>query len=274
MTPFNALVVTVTTTNPDPLGPTVVDLAAVGARIDPASRHDPVLDFVFETRVDPGRAIPAVLTAFLGIDPEDLKGQPRLPEAIDLLRAKADPLRPDLLATCHPPDVADVLPHLARQLMPRDPHWVSTFRLNCHVSPFDLNWIEQGASCDAGRKVEARGLDPDRPARRAITFALLLARQARALVEAGFDATSATLRAWSEAVPLLVRVPGGGEYRAYPWRLVPRHFCERIVETHRAGGPNSFPPALETAAVATAAAALRGEYAVALADAKPPAGAV
>ena len=165
MTPFNALVVTVTTTNPDPLGPTVVDLAAVGARIDPASRHDPVLDFVFETRVDPGRAIPAVLTAFCGIDPEDLKSQPRLPEAIDLLRAQADLFRPDVLATCHPPDVADVLPHLARQLMPRDPHWVSTFRLNCHVSPFDLNWIEQGASCDAGRKVEARGLDPHRPAR-------------------------------------------------------------------------------------------------------------
>ena len=274
MTPFNALVVTITTTAPDPLGPAVVDLAAAAARIDPASWHDPVLDFVFETRVDPGRAIPSILTDWFGINPPDLKGQPRLPEAIDLLRAKADLFRPDVLATNHPPDVADVLPHLARQLMPRDPHWVSTFRLNCHVSPFDLNWIEQGASCDAGRKVEARALDPHRPARRTITLALLLARQARALIEAGFDATPATLRAWSEAVPLLARVPGGGEYRAYPWRLVPRRFNERIVETHRGGGSNRFPPALEAAAVATAAAALRAEYVVALADAKPPAGAV
>ena len=80
---------------------------------------------------------------------------------------------------------------------------------------------------------------------------------------------------WNTSSPaLLATVPVGGNYPAFPWRLAPRRFCERIVETHRAGGSNRFPPALEEAAVATAAAALRGEYVVALADAKPPAGAV
>ena len=58
MTPFNALAVTLTTTHSDPLGPAVIELGAAGARIDPASDRDPVLDVVFETRVGPGRPMP------------------------------------------------------------------------------------------------------------------------------------------------------------------------------------------------------------------------
>ena len=275
MSPFNALAVTVTSTHADPLGPAVIEIGAAGARVDPRSVCPPRLDLVFETRVDPGRPLPTITANWFGIGPEHVRGQPKLPAAVELLRAKAHRFAPDVLAAAYPPDLIAALPELGRRLLPERPHWLSTFCLNYHVWPFHSDSMGPGASPEADREINARNLDPDLPASRAIRCVLRLARQARALFEAGHTVTPGTLHAWSAAVPLLARVPvASRRYRGLPWRMVPRRFCEAIAETHRTGGVNAFPPALEPMAVATAAAVLRGQYAVGLADARPPAGAV
>lgn len=273
MSPFNALAVTVTTTHSDPLGPAVIEMGAAGARIDPESIRQPILDLVFETRVDPGRPLPMITTNWFGIGPEHVRGQPRLAAAIDLLHARANQFAPDVLAATYPPDLVAALPDLARRLLPDNPRWLSTFCLNYHVWPFHADCMAHGASLEAEREIKARNLDPHLPASHAIRCVLLLAQQTKALVEAGHAATPATLHAWSEAVPLLATVPiASRRYRGVSWKRVPRRFCETIAETSRTGGTNGFPPALEPMAAATAVAALRGEYAVALADARPPAG--
>ncbi|MYD92666.1 MAG: hypothetical protein F4Y02_03015 [Chloroflexi bacterium] len=275
MFPFNALAVTVTSTHADPLGSAVIEIGAAGARVDPRSIRPPLLDLVFETRVDPGRPLPAITTNWFGVRPEHVRGQPKLRAAVELLQARASRFAPDVLAAAYPPDLVAVLPDLGRRLLPERPHWLSTFCLNYHVWPFHSDCMEPGASPETDREISARNLDPDLPASHAIRCVLLLARQARALFEAGHTVTPGTLHAWSAAVPLLATVPvASRRYRGLPWRMVPRRFCEAIAERHRAGRVNAFPPALEPMTVATAAAALRGAYAVALADARPPAGAV
>ena len=212
---------------------------------------------------------------WFGIGPEHVRGQPQLPAALDLLQARAHRFAPDVLVATYPPDLVAALPDLARRLLPEHPHWLSTFCLDYHARPFHSECMKPGASPEADREINARNLDPDLPASCAIRCVLLLARQARTLFEAGHKVTPGTLHAWSAAVPLLATVPvASRRYRGLPWRMVPKRFCEAIAERHRTGGVNAFPPALEPMAVATAAAALRGEYAVALADARPPAGAV
>ncbi|MYD93281.1 MAG: hypothetical protein F4Y02_06245 [Chloroflexi bacterium] len=275
MFPFNALAVTVTSTHADPLGPAVIEIGAAGARVDPRSIRPPNLDLVFETRVNPGRPLPTITTNWFGIGPEDVHDQPKLQAAVELLEAKADRLAPDVLAATHPPDLVAAVPDLAHRLLPGNPSWLSTFRLSYHVWPFHSDCMEPAASPEADREIRARNLDPHLPASGAIRCLLLLARQACALFKAGHTITPGTLQAWSAAVPLLATVPvASRRYRGLPWRMVPRRFCETIAEQHRTGGARAFPPALEPMAVATAAAALRGEYAVALADVRPPAGAV
>ena len=274
MSPFNALAVTVRSTHSDPLGSAVIAIGAAGGRIDPGSIRQPILDFVFETRVDPGRPLPMMTTNWFGLAPEHVHGQPKLPQSIDLLQARANRFAPDVLVASYPPDLITALPDLARRLLPENPRWLSTFRLNYHVWPFHSDCMHTDASPEADREIKARKLDSQLPASHAIRCVLLLARQACAFVEAGHTVTPRALHAWSEAVPLLASVPAASRcYRRLPWRMVPRRFCETIVETHRTGGVNGFPPALEPMAVATAAAALRGKYAVALADVRPPVGA-
>ena len=275
MAPFNVLAVTVTATHADPLGPAVIEIGAAGTRVDPGSVRQPSLDLVFETRVDPGRPLPVITTNWFGIGPEHVRGQPQLPAALDLLQVRASRFAPDVLAATYPPDLVAAVPDLAHRLVPRNPSWLSTFRLNYHVWPFHSDCQEPDASPEADREIEARNLDPHLPASHAIRCVLLLARQARALFEAGHTVRPGTLHAWSAAVPLLATVPVAScRYRGLPWRMVPRRFCETIAEQHRTGGARAFPSALEPMAVATAAAALREEYAVALADVLPPAGAV
>ena len=273
MTPFNALTVTLTTTHSDPLGPAVIELGAAGARIDPASDRDPVLDVVFETRVDPGRPLPQVTTNWFGILPEHVRGQPRLPEALAQLRTVADRFRPDVLVTHHPPVLTDVLPDLARRLRPREPVWVSTFSLGHHVWPFNPYGTEALAALNARRETEARGLDPFQPGYTVVSLAFILAHQTRALVEAGHAATPAALHAWSDTPAVLAAVPCGWKYHGFPWTWVPREICKHIVATGQPAVGSRFPPALQAMAVATAEAALRGEYAVELAGATPPAAA-
>ena len=274
MSPFNALAVTVTSTHADPLGPAVIEIGAAGARIDPRSIRPPIMDLVFETRVDPCRPLPEITVNWFGIGPEQVRGQPQLPAALDLLQARAHRFAPDVLTAAYPPDLVAALPGLARRLLPEHPYWLSAFCLSHHVWPFHSVCKEPDASPEADREVRARNLDPHLPGSHAIRCVLLLARQARALFEAGHTVTPGSLHAWSAAVPLLATVPiASPRYRGFPWRTVPRRFCETIAEQHRTGGARTFPPALEPMAVATAAAALRREYAVALADARPPAGA-
>ena len=275
MSLFNALAVTVTSTHADPLGPAVIEIGAAGARVDPRSIRPPILHLVFETRVNPGRPLPTITTDWFGIGPEDVHDQPKLPAAVELLQARAHRFAPDVLAATYPPDLVAAVPDLAHRLLPGNPHWLSTFRLGHHVWPSHSDYMEPDASPEAAREIKARNLDPHLPASGAIRCVLLLARQARAMFEAGHTVTPGTLHAWSAAVPLLATVPvASRRYRGRSWRMVPRRFCDTIVETHRTGGANAFPPALEAMAVATAAAALRGEYAVALPDARPPAGAI
>ena len=151
---------------------------------------------------------------------------------------------------------------------------MSTFSLGHHVWPFNPYGAETLAALNARREAKARGLDPFQPGNTVIRLAFILAHQTRALAEAGHAATPAALRAWSDTPAVLAAVPCGCEVpRDFPWTWVPREICRHIVATGQPTVGRRFPTALQAMAVATAEAALRGEYAVELAAATPPAAA-
>ena len=277
ITPFKVLGIAVgTLSGPDPSDRAVVQLTAVAARIGPCSHHTMKLDFVFQTRVKPARPFSALETDWLGYDPEQYRRQPRLPAALHQLQAWTDAFRPDLVAAHHGPH-DPYTPHgrcvLPAEILPRHPHWISTFRLAHHAWPANRNAVECAAENVVHDVERCLGLDPQRLTGAALRPLVLLAWQAHDLVEAGHAATPAALGAWSAEVPLLTRVPDGGCCQGCFWKYVPRSVCQQIVETRRDARGRPFAPALEAMVLKTAQAALQGQYAVELPDATPPAGA-
>ena len=257
MSTLHALALDVETTGLDPHAHAVVELAAIGVRIDPATGQYDACRALFATLVDPGRAIPPAASAVHHITDRDVQGQPCLAAALDNLQAAVCKFRPTVMVAHHAAFDSAFLPDLAATLTPDDPRWVCTQRLAQHLWPlaeggFGLQTLRYAC----GLQDHVDGIDTHRAAFDAACCAVLLAAECRALVAAGHDVTPALLRDWTAKAPLLARVPFGRRHRGWLWRYVPRDYLEWILRTHQDGNP--FDPAV----VATAEAALRGVYAV------------
>ena len=237
MAAIHALAIGIETTGAEPDTDAVVGLAAVGARIDPASGRIDALQTLFTSPADPPHTVPAPARARAG-----------LPAAVR-------DFRPRLLAA-HPAAFARAfLPGLADALTPDDGRWACTLRLARHLWPADRDFGLQALCRACGLQDLVAGRDGGRPAFDAACCAVLLAAQCLVLTEAGHDVTAALLREWSATVPLEARVPFG-RYRGRYWYEVPRDHLEWILHRHRSTQP--FAPEIVTAAEA----ALRGEFAV------------
>ena len=258
MSTLHALAIDIETTGTDPEMDAVVELAAVGVRIDLATGRYEALETLFTSLVDPGRGIPAASAAAHDFTEPDAQGQPGLAWARAELQASVRDFRPRLLVTHHAEFKAGFLPGLAGALTPDDVRWTCTRRLAKHLWPGarDFSLLALCRAC--GLQEHAAGHDAHRPAFDAAGCAVLLAAQCRALTEAGHDVTPALLREWSATVPVEARVPFG-RYRGRYWHEVPRDYLAWLLDRHRSGDP--FAPEI----VAAAEAALRGV------DAVPPA---
>ena len=114
----------------------VVQLAAVGIRIDPATGQGDPGPTLYATRVDPGREFDARLPVlFHDLTAQDAPHQPRLDRALADLEAAVRDFRPRLLVAHRAGFHADVLPEAAAALTPDDPRWACTRRLVGHLWP-------------------------------------------------------------------------------------------------------------------------------------------
>ena len=264
MPTLHALAIDVETTGLDPTRDAVVELAAVGLRIDPATGRPDARRTLFSSLVDPERDIPAAASAVHHLMAKDVAGQPRLPEALDALRAAVRDFEPTVLVAHNAAFDAGFLPGLAAELTPDDPRWVCTQRLAQHLWPLVDGFGLQVLRYARGLQDQVPGHDVHRAAFDAACCAVLLADACRALADTGRAVTPDLLRERTEAVPLLARVPFG-RHRGQLWRDVPLDYCQWVLHKHRCG--DGFAPEI----VATAEAAFRGEYAVPPdADALPP----
>ena len=256
---LHALAIGVATTGADPDTDAVAELAAVGARIDPATGQYDALETLFTSPVEPPRAIPAPAPAGHHRTDPDAQGQPGLAQAhVDLQAAVCD-FQPQLPVAHHAKLEAAFLPGLAGALTPDDVRWACTLCLAKHLWPTARDFGLQALCRACGLQDHVAGHDGHRAAFNAASCAVLLVAQCHVLTETGHDVTPALLREWSAAVPLEPRVPFG-RYRGRYWYEVPRDYLEWILHRHRSADP--FAPEIVTAAEA----ALRGVYAV-----RPPA---
>ena len=259
MPTLHALAIDVETTGTDPETDAVVELAAIGVRIDPATGQHEALETLFTSLVDPKRIIPAAASAIHHLTARDVQGQPELAQARASLQDAVQPFRPHLLIAHNAAFDAGFLPGLAAALTPDDPRWACTLRIARHLWPQAEGFSLQALRYACGLQDHVAGHDVHRAAFDAACCAVLLAAQCRVLTEAGHDVTPELLRDWSERRPLEPRVPFG-KHRGRYWHGVPRDYLEWILHRHETGDP--FAPEI----VATAEAALRGVYAV-----EPPA---
>lgn len=259
MATIHALAIGVETTGTDPDTDTVVELAAVGARIDPATGQYEALQTLFTSPIAPQFATPAAASAVHHRTDPDVQGQPGLGQARTDLQAAVRDFQPQLLVAHDAECKAAFLPGLAGALTPDDVRWVCTLRLAKHLWPAAQDFDLQALCRACGLQDHVADHDAHRAVFNAASCAVLLAAQCHALAEAGHDVTPALLREWSAAMPLEPRVPFG-RYRGRYWYEVPRDYLEWILHRHRSADP--FAPEIVTAAEA----ALGGEFAV-----RPPA---
>ena len=258
MPTLSILALDVETTGLDPATDTVVELAAVGARMDLATGRYDALETLFTTLVDPQRTIPATASAVHHLTARDLQGQPDLAQAVTGLQAAVRDFRPQLLVAHNAAFEAAFLPSLAAELTPEDPRWACTYRLAQHLWPDAPGHQLQVLRYWRHLQDRVTGCDAHRAGFDAACCAVLLAEQCRAWTPAGQAVTPALLRDRSAAAPLLRTVPFG-RHRGACWRDVPRDYLEWILRTHASDTDNPFDPAIVT----TAEAALRGTYAAA-----------
>ena len=227
MSHLHALALDVETTGLDSTQDAVVELAAVGIRIDPVTGQYDALETLFTSLVDPKRDIPPAASAVHHLTARDVQGQPDLAQALAGLQAAVRDFQPAVLVAHNAPFDAGFLPGIAGALTPGDPRWACTYCLAHHLWP------------------------------RAEGFGLQALRYACGLQDhlAGHAVTPGLLRDWSATVPLPPRVPFG-KYRDRYWHEVPRDYLKWLLNRHRFGDP--FAPEI----VAAAEAALRGVYAV------------
>ena len=254
---IRALAIDVETTGTDPCTDRVVQLAAVGLRIDPGSSAGDAPTPLFTSLVDPGRDIPATASAIHHLTSADVQGQPRLEQALAQLQHAAQAFRPDLLVAHNAGFDAGFLPDLAVTLTPQDPRWVCTYRLAQHLWPDaprhqlqTLRYWRHLQDRAAGRNAHQADFD-------ALCCAVLLAEQCRVWTPANQTVTPTLLRDRSAELPLLPRVPFG-RHRDQLWSDVPCDYCQWILRQHTCGHGDPFDPAI----IATAEAALRGIYAI------------
>ena len=256
MSHLHALAIDVETTGLDPSQDAVVELAAVGLRIDPATGQHDAPQTLFTSLVDPKRDIPAAASAVHHLTARDVQGQPDLAQALAGLQAAVRDFQPAVLVAHNAIFDAGFLPGVAGVLTPDDARWVCTLRLAQHLWPLAKDGFGlQALRYACGLQDHLTGHDVHRAAFDAGCCALLLTVECRALTEAGHAVTPALLRDWSAAVPPLARVPFG-KHRGQWWHEVPRDYLEWLLHKHRSGEP--FAPEI----VAAAEAALRGVYAV------------
>ena len=252
------LALDVETTGLDPETDTVVELAAVGARMDPATGRYDTLETLFTSLVDPQCAVPATASAVHHLTTRDLQGQPDLAQALAGLQAAVRDFRPQLLVAHNAAFEAAFLPDLAAALTPEDPRWACTCRLAQHLWPDAPRHQLQVLRYWRHLQDRVPGCNAHRAGFDAACCAVLLAEQCRTWTPAGQTVTPTLLRDRSAELPLLLRVPFG-QHHGECWRDVPRDYLKWILRTHAAGGDNPFDPAI----VATTEAALRGTYAAA-----------
>ena len=208
MSLLHALAIDVKTTGLDPTRDAVVELAAAGIGIDPATGQYDAPQTLFTSLVDPHRDIPATAVHFLTA--RDVQGQPDLAQALAGLQAAVAHFQPAVLIAHGALVEAGFLPRIAGELTPDDPRWVCTQRLAEHLWPrakygFGLMALRYVA----GPPDHITSPNLHRAACSAASCAVLLTVQCRILTEAGYTVTPALLRDWSAAVPLLARVPSG-----------------------------------------------------------------
>ena len=255
MSHLHALALDVETTGLDPTQDAVVELAAVGIRIDPVTGQYDALETLFTSLVDPKRDIPPAASAVHHLTARDVQGQPDLAQALAGLQAAVRDFQPAVLVAHNAPFDAGFLPGIAGALTPGDPRWACTYRLAHHLWPRTEGFGLQALRYACGLQDHLAGHDAHRAAFDAGCCALLLSAECRALTEAGHAVTPGLLRDWSATVPLPPRVPFG-KYRDRYWHEVPRDYLKWLLNRHRFGDP--FAPEI----VAAAEAALRGVYAV------------
>ena len=208
MSLLHALAIDVKTTGLDPTRDAVVELAAAGIGIDPATGQHDAPQTLFTSLVDPHRDIPATAVHFLTA--RDVQGQPDLAQALAGLQVAVRDFQPAVLVAHNAIFDAGFLPALAAALTPDDPRWACTQRLAQHLWPRSKDGFGLMALRYAGGPQDhITGPDLHRAACSAASCAVLLTVQCRILTEAGYTVTPALLRDWSAAVPLLARVPSG-----------------------------------------------------------------
>ena len=255
MPTLHALAIDVETTGLDAQQDRIVEVAAVGVRIDPATGRYDALQTLHSGLVDPQCAIPAAASAVHHLTARDVQGQPDLVQALAGLQVAVRDFEPQLVAAHNAAFDSAFLPDLAGVLTPDDDRWVCTQRLAKHLWPLAEGFSLQVLRYALGLQDHVAGHDVHRAAFDAACCAVLLAAECRAMSEAGHDVTPKLLRDWSAAIPLEARV-SFGKHRGQYWHDVPRDYLEWILREDRSGDP--FAPEI----VATAEAALRGVYAV------------
>ena len=264
MSHLHALAIDVETTGLDPTQDAVVELAAVGLRIDPATGQYDALQTLFTSLVDPQRAIPAAASAVHHLTARDVQGQPRLAQALAGLQDAVQAFQPHLLVAHNAAFDSSFLPGLADALTPDDPRWACTLRLAQHLWPAAPRHNLQALRYWRRLQDHIPGHDAHRAAFDAGCCAVLLAEQCRVWAGAGQPPTPALLRDRTVTPALLAYVPFG-KHRGEPWCQVPRDYLEWILQRHASGVGDPFDPAV----IATAEAALRGVYAIPPGEADP-----
>ena len=254
---LHALAIDVETTGTNPATDAVVELAAAGIRIDPATGQYEAPETLFTSLVDPQRAIPAAASAEHHLTARDVQGQTHLAQVLADLRAAVRSFEPRLLVAHNAGFDAGFLRGLAGALTPDDPRWACTLTLARHLWPQAPNHQLQVLRYWRQLQDHVSGHDAHRAGFDASCCAVLLAEQCRVWAEAGQRVSATFLREQSAAIALLGYVPFG-QHRGVPWCQVPRDYLEWILRRHVSGKGGPFDPAV----IATTEAALRGVYAI------------
>ena len=192
----------------------VVEIAAVGIRIDPATGQGDPGPTLYATRVDPGRGFDARLPVlFHDLTAEDAPRQPRLDRALADLQAAVRDFRPRLLAAHHADFLADALPDATATLTPDEPRWASTRRLAEYLWPHAERHDLDALICDCRLDDRLPRGDAREVVRNAAACAVLLAAQCRAIAAAGHAVTPTLLRDWTVNPPAWPLQPFGGHRR-------------------------------------------------------------
>ena len=193
MPAIHALALDVETTGLDPDTDTVVEFAAVGIRIDPATGQYDALETFFTSLVDPKCGIPAAASAVHHLTARDVQGQPDLAQVLAGLQASVRDFQPQLVVAHNAAFEAGFLPGLADALTPEDPRWACTCRLAQHLWPQAPNHQLQVLRYWRQLQDRVPGRNAHRADFDAACCAVLLAEQCRAWTAAGQTVTPALL---------------------------------------------------------------------------------